>query len=172
MFNEPFLKSKDLEKLVLVETGYLPTPKEKAKKLFDWMQIHITYDHDKLGADKVEERNALEVYEDKKGICGEQSYLYIVLARIAGINAFLVEVEETTTGESEHACAGIQLEKTIYVDTTYHEFDICHKKIKHVDDNEAYRRFQHFKPQEVSFEFALYPAALSLGALLYYVVNP
>jgi len=152
MFHEPLLKNEDLERIVVKETKHLPTPQEKAKQLFDWMQEHIVYDQEKLEQKKYEKtglRDSLEVFYDKKGLCGEQAYLYIVLSRIAGLDSWYVRVDETNNGRSNHACAAVDLGGTVFVDPAFHTFDISHKKIRHLNDFEVY---QGYRPHKLALE--------------------
>jgi len=164
MFHEPLLKNEDLERIVVKETKHLPTPQEKAKQLFDWMQEHIVYDQEKLERKKREKtglRNSLEVFYDKKGLCGEQAYLYIVLSRIAGLDSWYVLVDETHNGKSNHACAAVDLDKIVYVDPAFHTFNIFHKQVRPMNDFEV---FQDYKPHKLEPEpsFAGYYAAAAV----------
>ena len=142
MFHEPFLKNSELERLVKVKTSYLPTKQEKAERLFKWMRKNIEYDYEKSEEEGISYRNSLETYYDRKGLCGEQTYLYVTLARIAGINAWFEYVEETVDNKEHHACAGVKLEdRVVYVDTTYGDFGIQHNKSSRMSDKEAARHY-------------------------------
>jgi len=166
MFVEPLLKNEDLEQIVIKETKHLPTPQEKARQLFDWMQEHIVYDQEKLERKKYEEtglRNSLEVFYDKKGLCGEQAYLYIVLSRLAGLDSWYVRVDETHNGKSNHACAAVDLGSTVFVDPAFHTFDISHKKIRHWNDFEVYQAYAPHKLEPVHSFVGYYVAAAVLG---------
>ena len=166
MFHEPLLKNEDLERIVVKETKHLPTPQEKAKQLFDWMQEHIVYDQEKLEQKKHEApglRNSLEVFYDKKGLCGEQAYLYIVLSRLAGLDSWYVQVDETHNGKSNHACAAVDLGSTVFVDPAFHTFDINHKKIRQLNDFEVYQEYAlHKLNPELSYS-GYYAAVAVLG---------
>ena len=164
MFCEPLLKNEDLERIVVKETKHLPTPQEKAKQLFDWMQEHIVYDQEKLERKKCEKtglRDSLEVFYDKKGLCGEQAYLYIVLSRLAGLDSWYVVVDETHNGKSNHACAAVDLDRIVYVDPAFHTFGICHKQVKPMNDFEVY---QAYRPHKLVLEpsFAGYYAVAAV----------
>ena len=185
MFNEPFVKNSELERLVKVETGYLPTEREKAEKLYHWMREHIAYDREK--SEKILQginghyRNSLETFYDKKGVCGEQAFLYVNLARIAGLSAGFVKVDETFDGKDLHACAAVHLDDTyVYVDTTSCKgFGIQHRRLTMMSDEETRqlyfsynrnaRRVAARREIEVVPESYFYGACFVIGALLYHI---
>lgn len=171
MFPEPFLKNQDLECLVINETSHLPTPREKAERLFQWMQQEITYGEDTIHQGY---RNSLDTFYDKTGICVEQAYLYVTLARLAGLEAYYVEVDETENGKDNHACAAINLEGYfVYVDPAYHKFDVQHRKVRVLSDIETVKKFRRSagKFDDVDTELLYIPpllphvAAVVLGGL-------
>jgi len=128
------------------------------------MQEHIVYDQEKLERKKHERtglRDSLEVFYDKKGLCGEQAYLYIVLSRLAGLDSWYVRVDETHNGKGNHACAAVDLGSTVFVDPAFHTFDISHKKIRHWNDFEVY---QEYRPHKLSLEpsYSGYYAAVAV----------
>jgi len=183
MFNEPFVKDSELERLVKVETGYLPTEREKAEKLYQWMREHIAYDSEKyekiLQGINGHYRNSLETFHDKKGVCGEQAFLYVTLARILGLSAGFVQVEEN--GKDLHACAAVHLDDTyVYVDTTSCKgFGIRHKRVTMMSDEETRqlyfsynrnaRRVAARREIEVVPASCFYGACFVIGALLCYI---
>lgn len=51
-------------------------------------------------------RNSVETYNDTQGVCGEQAFLYIVLARYAGLDARFLLQEQ---GRTRHALSRVHL---------------------------------------------------------------
>jgi len=182
MFQEPFLTNEDLEHIVREQTGYLYNPEEKAKKLYYWMLSNIAYDQDKMQKIKqgipVGCKNSLETFYDRKGVCAEQAYLYIILSRLAGLEAFYVHVDETENGKRNHACAAVKLDdKFVYVDPSYYTFDIHHRRVGILSDLEVISKFREYngrydtpEPEEELFPHRTpkvwqIVAAVYLGAL-------
>jgi len=116
----------------------------KAKALFDWFEENISYDEERAKK-KDSYRNAKEVFTDKKGICGETAFLYIVMAWFVGIkSASFVNVEVDNSGKDvAHACASFNhYGNTILVDPAYHSFDIKHQKYELWDNEKTVQAFK------------------------------
>jgi len=104
-----------------------------ARQIYDWMRENICYDDEKAERHFYMERSPEQVLRDRKGICTEQSRLYIKLLENEGIRAAYVEVDIDNYGDSvEHACSEVYLpDRTILVDTCYRDgWDIKHKQIR------------------------------------------
>ncbi|SHI44796.1 S-layer homology domain-containing protein [Lutispora thermophila] len=79
--DNPQIKAKALE---LAKTG---TIVEKAKKIYDFVNLHIKYDTDPNYANK----GALSGFITGRGVCDEYASLFTALCRAAGIPARVVE---------------------------------------------------------------------------------
>ncbi len=116
----------------------------KARAIFDWFERNITYDHVSLKRARGY-RNARQVFEEKKGICGEMAFLFVVMAWYSGINsASYVSVRVDCFGKKvHHACASFfHKNKLILVDPAYSTFDVKHKKYEVADNDEIVRIFK------------------------------
>jgi len=138
-----FISGSGLENLVdniLTESS---SDIEKALAIYDWMVKHIDYEEGGFYG----ERNAHEVFKAKQGICGEATYLYMLMARYAGLIANYVDVHIDHTGEKvDHACAGVMLDdKLVLVDIGIGQFDIKHKKYSVLDDSKVLWMHEHLR---------------------------
>jgi len=79
--NNPGIRAKALE---LASTG---TVVEKAKKIYDFVNLHIKYDTDPRFANK----GALSGFITGRGVCDEYATLFTALCRAAGIPSRVVE---------------------------------------------------------------------------------
>ncbi len=138
----PFIYSKDLTEVNRI-TRDLPTRMDKARAIFGWFEENINYS--KSG--DVGYRNSEEVYCQKQGICGEMSYLYITLARSAGMQAEMAYVDRDAYGkEVHHACAWVSVEGgDILVDPAYHAFGIRHESYRTLSDREVTELFRDWR---------------------------
>lgn len=108
-----------------------------AVSLFDYLCKHITYEK-RRGY-----RSGKEVWNERKGVCGEMSFLYIGMARSVGFKSSYVGVTIDNDGESvRHACAGVFLQRLYLVDIAYKRFDIKHKAYKINSDLEVFKKFE------------------------------
>ncbi|MDO8661014.1 MAG: transglutaminase-like domain-containing protein [Candidatus Woesearchaeota archaeon] len=99
------------EKITEVISGEI----EKIKAIFEWVATNIQYGSKKRKP-RVIYRGALQVYQDKEGVCGESATLQVTLERLVGNKAFLVEVGE------KHACAAhLKPDNTIILIETTHK---------------------------------------------------
>ena len=114
----------------------------KAMMIFNWMDQNLSYDND-FRQNSGKYRTAAEVFRDKKGVCGELSFLYIILTRRSGLKSNYVHVDVDYKGENvNHACAVINLDgEFIFVDPAYRQFDVKHKRYEVLDDNQLNHRF-------------------------------
>ncbi len=119
--------------------------KSKAKVLFDWMQKNIKYGTSRRRG--IGYRDSIETKVDHEGVCGEQAFLYIALARIVGLTSNYVTVDKDFRGRSvKHACASVLINgKLVLVDPAYHTFDISHKKYKVLKDEYANIAFKSMR---------------------------
>lgn len=129
--DQPFLLNSELKDTARMITRNSYSNEKKAKALFEWMQENIQYHIDR----KRMVRNSIETFYEKKGKCYDQSVLFVSLARSLGMHAKFVKVRKDTYGKRvDHACVGVATDRALFVDNTYHLFDVEHKKYEIVDD--------------------------------------
>ncbi len=105
----PFCLQPDLIKRLDKIPEYAHTKFGRAKSLFNFLHNQIKYEQLPFKS----YRNGREVWTDKKGVCGEMAFLYVVCARYLGIHSTYVHVDVDDKGKSVcHACAGIYLKDT------------------------------------------------------------
>jgi len=116
---------------------------EKAKKVYSFIyKFGVNYGWSPGGI----QRNAQRVWEEKKGVCTEMSFLYIILARSVGLKASYYSVTKDFKGKKvNHACAGVDLgywKGTLFVDIAYRKFGIEHKRLKKRSDNDMFNKYE------------------------------
>ncbi len=141
-FGNPFQISARLMRITREMVKYRRTDKSKALALFRWVRSHVEYGEQRR--DEVGYRDSLETKTSGEGVCGEQAFLYVTMARLAGLKASWVIVDRDFRGRRvDHACAVVDIEsQPILVDPAYQTFDIHHQKIKVLNDQQAERAFQ------------------------------
>ena len=114
----------------------------KAKTLFNFITKTIKYGETKRGSSGY--RDAIEVFKQQEGVCGEMAILFVSMARIAGLIANYVSVKIDVHGKSvAHACAAVKTGSShILVDLSYYTFDIQHKKYDILTDEEFTKVFR------------------------------
>lgn len=119
----------------------------KAQSLFDWFEKNISYGKDKRGP--VGYRTSEEVFSSFEGVCGEMAILFMVMARVSGLDAHFVSVDVDYSGAAvNHACALVVCEgRKILVDPAYHSFDIKHQKFSVLSDTELLATFKSYRSQ-------------------------
>jgi hypothetical protein len=118
-----------------------------ARAIYESLLANISYDASHMNQTY---KNSVELWRDKKGVCGEMSYLYIACARYVGLDAAYINVEVDCFGSLvNHACAGVTMPPN-YLAT----------------DNETYRT-SHKTPQIVKTSQSLFTKAQNyIDALL------
>lgn len=142
----PFIADARLILLVNNKIKGLKTDYEKARGIYEWMEQNISYGN----PESVKQRGYLsskETLKTKSGICAEMTFLYVTMARSAGLVAKVAYVSKDFRGEKvEHACAAVLLEGRVsLVDVAYHAFDIKHKEFKIMSDREVIRMYNSLK---------------------------
>lgn len=142
----PFVADAQLLLLVNQKIKGLQTDYEKARRIYDWMEENIDYGN----PDLVKRRgysNSTETLRSKSGICAEMTFLYVTMARSAGLVAKVADVTKDYEGKRvEHACAALFADsKWVLVDVAYHTFDIQHQKFKLMTDREVVRHYNASK---------------------------
>ncbi|MDO8480409.1 MAG: transglutaminase domain-containing protein [Nanoarchaeota archaeon] len=144
----PFAISNGLLRIIARETRGCATRESKARRIFDWMQQNIDYD-EAFQQDKSfrEYATSLETLRRGKGVCGEQAFLYIAMARSVGLESGYVRVTRDYEDEKvHHGCASVNIERgSILVDPAYHQFDINHYEYTFLNDSQTIKRFQKWR---------------------------
>jgi len=138
--------------------GGLENRLEKAKHLFNVLtrgirlrnQVSFSHLQTPCTAEK-----AFQLWSDPAETltCQEFTFLYVALARSAGLDAYYVLVRKDHQGRlTHHACAGINLEgKAIMIDPAFLTFGINHQEYKFLDDVQTTGIFlSHFESREAS----------------------
>jgi len=135
-------------------------PKEQRPRIiFDYLVERIGYGKDRRAADR-DYVAGIEVWENKQGICGEMAYLYISMARFAGLSANYVSVKVDCHGRQvNHACALVNTSATsahfwqlkaptsypLLVDIAYKQFDVMHKEWQPISDEKVWELFRSWR---------------------------
>ncbi|MBS3106970.1 transglutaminase domain-containing protein [Candidatus Woesearchaeota archaeon] len=140
---DPFAISNELIDIIRRETRHCSTREAKARRIFDWMQEHI--DYRKRGFRPY--ATSLETFRRGGGVCGEQAFLYVSMARSTGLRSGYVSVSRDYKHKKvHHGCASVDIERgRILVDPAYHTFDIKHCKYEHLRDVEIIDRFYEWR---------------------------
>ena len=124
---------------------------ERAEAIFDWMEQNIKYGEKKRG--QVGYRRSDEVIKTGEGVCGEDTYPYVVMLRYAGLQARFAVIDRDCFGKKVyHACARILSPREFSSDVAYHMFDVerdsgsgDHQEIKVITDEVAVRMFEQWR---------------------------
>jgi len=140
----PFIINSELVKIIKDYTANIKNDEEKAKKIFNWVHQNIEYDN--LRNDN-KYQNSKETLEHRLGICGEMAFLYITMARAAGLKSKYVSVKvDCDNKKVSHGCAVVYVQNNpILVDPAYNKFDIHHRKYHILDDNEITENFIYWR---------------------------
>jgi len=140
----PFIINSELVKIIKDYTANIKNDEEKAKKIFNWIHQNIEYDN--LRNDN-KYQNSKETLEHRLGICGEMAFLYITMARAAGLKSKYVSVKvDCDNKKVNHGCAVVYLQNNpILVDPAYNKFDIHHRKYNILNDNEITENFIYWR---------------------------
>ncbi|MBU3941472.1 MAG: transglutaminase-like domain-containing protein [Nanoarchaeota archaeon] len=143
----PFILNSELVKIIKDYTADIKNDEEKAKRIFSW--IHQNIDYDNLRNDN-KYQNSKETLERKLGICGEMAFLYITMARAAGLKSKYVSVKvDCDSKKVNHGCAVVYIQNNpILVDIAYNKFDIHHKKYNILNDNEITENFIYWRNEK------------------------
>jgi len=139
----PFILTNEIAAIVESVCSNTNNRKDIAERLFHWVTNNIEYGENKS---KSPYRSSIEVFNDREGVCGEMSNLYLVMVRYAGINGSFAEVNVDYKGEKvNHACAMIDVPGKHFnftlVDPAYKEYDIKHLKFKPFTDLKLVKHF-------------------------------
>lgn len=124
---------------------------DQSRAIFGWFEKNIRYGETKRNQSGAGYFDALEVFSNREGVCGEMAILYCSMARLAGLKSHIVMVDRDYKGkEVNHACAGVELNgRLILVDPAYHTFDIAHQAFRPMSDSDFFKYFQAIdKPVE------------------------
>ena len=144
--DNPFVA--DEEQIILVNNQIkgLKTDYEKAHGIYEWMERNIPYDSNS----SLKERgylNSRETLRARKGICTEMTFLYVTMARSAGLFAKVADVyRDDKNKKVNHTCAAVSIDGLdILVDVAYHTFDIKHKGYRLMSDKEVIEHYNSIK---------------------------
>jgi len=142
----PFYATSEMIDTAYREVRRCNSKEEKARSLYEWMEDNIFYEKIS-GIFGPHYRHAKEVFEEKKGICGEMTFLYVTMARIVGVEAAYVDVKRDFHNKKVgHACAQVRTEEgKKLVDPAYHHYDINHRQYKVLNDAETIDLFKQLR---------------------------
>ncbi|MBK8808688.1 MAG: transglutaminase domain-containing protein [Bacteroidales bacterium] len=126
------------------EIQKVSTCENLAENVFIWVLTNITYD---TGHSKEHYRTAKEAYNEKRGLCGELSVLYMSFLRAVNICCNFCEVTKDNTGkEVAHACIIIKTSdgKAHLSDVAYKAFTIEHIEYRELTDTELKSRYENW----------------------------
>ena len=109
--------------------------------LFEWVQNSVSYEQVFIPR---KEQTAIETLKRRTGVCIEQSYLYAVALRLAGVQADIAIVNQDHEGKKvNHACVMVTRQdgQTQLVDPAYHLIDAQHVSWYPATDIQMVRRF-------------------------------
>ena len=112
-----------------------------AENIFSWVVKNISYDNDHS---KEHYRTAKETYDERRGLCGELSVLYIAFLRSVNIECNFCEVTKDNTGaDVAHACIIIKGEDGTnqLSDVAYKSFAIQHIEYKELTDTNLKEKY-------------------------------
>jgi len=140
----PFIINSELVKIIKDYAVNIKNDEEKAQRIFDWMHQNIKYDN--LRKDN-RYQNSKETLEHRLGICGEMAFLYITMARAAGLKSKYVSVKvDCDNKKVNHGCAVVYVQNNpILVDPAYNKFDVHHRRYKILNDNEITENFIYWR---------------------------
>ena len=138
----PFVVNDEILTVVRNQTREFDTLYSKASSLHAWIMFNVEYGTRKR---KDGYRNSIETFEDREGICGEMTLLYITMVRSLGIRANYVLVDRDHKNKNvEHACAILDIPgnngQNMLVDNAYRLFDVKHKSYRPINDMEVFQR--------------------------------
>ena len=128
----------------VVEIQKGSTSENLAENIFNWVLTNITYDTDHS---KEHYRTAKEAYNEKRGLCGELSVLYMSFLRAVNIDCGFCEVTKDNTGkEVAHACIIIKnsVGKAHLSDVAFKAFTIDHAEYRELTDTELKSRYENW----------------------------
>ena len=149
----PFSIDNGLLRIIQREVRGVSGQEARARRVFDWMQGNIVYDyafyHDLTyrGPHHRDYSTSLETLHRGEGVCGEQAFLYIAMARTVGLKAGYVYVKcDYTHRKVDHGCASVDVERgRILVDPAYQIYDVKHCKYEFLSDKQVIEYFQHWR---------------------------
>ncbi len=115
-----------------------------AENIFNWVLNNIEYDTEHS---KEHYRTAKETYNEKRGLCGELSALYMAFLRASNIDCVFCEVIKNNEGKAvDHACVKITNNDgtTFLSDVAYKSFIINHVEYKEIADTELKRKYDNW----------------------------
>ncbi|MBU0461171.1 MAG: transglutaminase-like domain-containing protein [Nanoarchaeota archaeon] len=123
----------------------IPDETQRARSIFEWELSNVIYGSSRRNG--VGYRNSVETWNDREGVCGEETFLYVALARASNLTAKFAIVDVDYKGDKvSHGCAAVYIAgRQILVDPAYHSFDINHQQISVISDAEAQEKFRQWR---------------------------
>jgi len=122
----------------------------KLRSIFTWVEANINYGDKERGSKNY--RRSDEVIKSGEGVCGEDAYLYIVMARYVGAKCRFMKVGVDCYGKpANHACVRVQSPREFSSDITYHMFDVVaqsrndHQRFEVLTDEDAIEIFRQWR---------------------------
>jgi hypothetical protein len=146
--NDPFQINEEIMNLAQKIVAGKVYEIDKAQALFDWCVNNIPYGTSGWKKHQKSMRTAVEIFEDKEGVCAEMTILYIVMARAVGLKANYSKVEEVDKNGQlkKHASPVVLIAgRHIYPDIAYKVFDARHNDYKIMTDQEAVPHFKSLR---------------------------
>ncbi len=146
---KPFDVTPDIVDCVWSVAGSKSEGYERATALYKWFVNNVR----KFDVNSSRYRNpvymsASETFNSGIGLCVDFGFLYTTMARVAGINASFVLVDEDYRGNTEaHACSGVYVgnsNRIILVDHAKGGFDVKHRRFRILSDGEARFYYNNF----------------------------
>lgn len=118
--------------------------KERAKAIYNWVISTVEAGDAKRA---VGYRTSIETLSDREGVCGEQTYLYVAIARASDLKAKYLRVYRNRLGSKvKHACAAVYpYSNRIDVDFTINTFGVHHEETELISDAEMMRLFKEWR---------------------------
>ena len=111
---------------------------EKARRLFEGLLVRPIDPNALMGR-----RTAHDVFDSWNDarvnlMCQDYTFLYVALAREAGLRSWYVLVTEDYRGKLvSHACAGVAVGRLLLIDPSYRWFGVPHKQYRFLNDLET-----------------------------------
>jgi len=142
----PFLLSDEICDTAKVLCKDMDNDLHKADILHEWVTEEIRYGKKKRHG---RYRTSAEVMEDREGMCGELTNLYIAMARSVDLTTNYVQVTRDHKGKKvNHACATVAIPGQHFhftlADPAYRQFDIRHQNFQPMADSEAIKYFNEY----------------------------
>lgn len=81
-----------------------------------------------------------------EGVCGEMSFVYVTMARCAGLQSYYMHVDRDFRNKKvNHACAYVNVGRDLFVDIAYKMYDIEHRRYKILNDQQIMKQYNNWR---------------------------